>query len=141
MASWRQKVVDWDHEDADWGGEEQLQKSIKDAQSNIRYLELYGRGGCILDLGSNIGEFAIAASDIFDRVVCYEAHPISYEISLSRSSKIENIEIENKAVWKTSGEKLFVSTPENSTGVTAQKIVTGKQIFHMILGVLHSKQL
>ena len=42
MASWRQKVVDWDHEDADWGGEEQLQKSIKDAQSNIRYLELYG---------------------------------------------------------------------------------------------------
>ena len=121
MANWRQKVVDWDHENADWGGEKQLQKSIKDAQSNIHYLKLYGKGGCILDVGSNIGEFAIEASHLFDEVFCYEAHPMSYKISLSRTSKFKNIMIENKAVWKSNGEHLFVSTPENSTGATARE--------------------
>jgi|TARA_R110000824_G_C15041564_1_gene660455 FkbM family methyltransferase len=120
MAKWRQRVVDWDHENADWGGKN-LKRAIEDAQSNIRYLSLYGKGGYILDIGSNIGEFAIEASHLFDKVFCYEAHPVSYKISLSRTSKFKNIMIENKAVWGSNGQKLFVSTPENSTGATARE--------------------
>ena len=93
MANWRRKVVDWDHEDADWGGESQIHKASKDAQSNISNLSLYGKGGCLIDLGSNIGEFAKKASKFFDKVFCYEAHP----------------------------KELFASTPENSMGATVRE--------------------
>jgi FkbM family methyltransferase len=121
MANWRQKIVDWDHENADWGGKEQIEKSIKDAKSNIVSLPIYGKGGCIIDIGSNIGEFAKAASKNFDEIICYEAHPLSYEISLSRTSLVENVKIHNKAVWSSDNYKLFASTPENSTGVTVRE--------------------
>jgi|TARA_R110000796_G_scaffold57776_2_gene133294 FkbM family methyltransferase len=120
MANWRQKVVDWDHNNLDWGGEEQLTKSINDAKSNIVHLPTYGSGGCIIDIGSNIGEFAKAASEFFDEVICYEAHPVSYDISVSRTSDLKNVKVYNKAVWKNSEQKLFASTPENSTGVTVR---------------------
>tara|TARA_R110000764_G_scaffold58271_1_gene126714 strand:- start:2900 stop:3613 length:714 start_codon:yes stop_codon:yes gene_type:complete len=121
MANWRQKVVDWDHEDADWGGESQIHKASKDAQPNISNLSLYGKGGCLIDLGSNIGEFAKEASKFFDKVFCYEAHPISYEVSVKRLKGIENVSVENLAVWKESGKELFASTPENSIGATVRE--------------------
>tara|TARA_R110001599_G_scaffold163054_1_gene352470 strand:- start:2393 stop:3085 length:693 start_codon:yes stop_codon:yes gene_type:complete len=129
MANWRQKVVDWDHKNVDWGGDEQILKSSKDAQSNIKNLSLYGEGGCILDLGSNIGEFAKSASSCFDKVVCYEAHPISYEVSVARLANLKNVFINNKAVWKNSDDVLFASTPENSTGVTVRdkKFYSGRK--------------
>jgi|TARA_R110000824_G_scaffold141893_1_gene308765 FkbM family methyltransferase len=121
MANWRQKVVDWDAENANWGGEKELQRAIFDAKQNIKNLNLYGSGGNILDLGSNVGEFAINASKQFDNVFCYEAHPISYEVSLDRTKGINNIEIFNQPVWNESGKNLFISTPENSTGVTVRE--------------------
>ena len=49
MANWRQKVVDWDAENANWGGEKELNRAIFDAKQNIKNLELYGCGGNILD--------------------------------------------------------------------------------------------
>jgi len=121
MANWRQKVVDWDHEDADWGGKNQIEKASKDAQSNISNLALYGKGGCLLDLGSNIGEFAKEASENFDKVFCYEAHPFSYQVSVQRLKHKQNVSIKNLAVWKETGKELFASTPENSTGVTVRE--------------------
>ena len=121
MANWRQRVVDWDHNNADWGGEEQIKKSTDDSKSNIVSLPIYGKGGCIIDIGSNIGEFAKAASANFDEVICYEAHPLSYELSLSRTALLENVKIHNKAVWSSDDHKLFASTPENSTGATVRE--------------------
>tara|TARA_R100001163_G_C5008086_1_gene154917 strand:- start:194 stop:895 length:702 start_codon:yes stop_codon:yes gene_type:complete len=121
MANWRQKVVDWDAENANWHGEKELQRAIFDARQNVKNLSLYGSGGNILDLGSNVGEFAINASKQFDNVFCYEAHPLSYEISLKRTADIKNIKIFNKPVWESCGKNLFISTPENSTGVTVRE--------------------
>ena len=120
MANWRQKVVDWDAENANWGGDKELKRAIFDARQNIKNLELYGCGGNILDLGSNVGEFAINASKQFDNVFCYEAHPLSYKVSLERTVDIKNIKIFNNPVWDVCGKNLFISTPENSTGVTVR---------------------
>ena len=124
MINWkniRQEAIEWDHENADWGHESKIEKASKDAQENIRYLSLYGKGGCLLDLGSNIGEFAKEASENFDKVFCYEAHPISYQVSVQRLKAKENVLIKNLAVWTETGKELFASTPVNSTGSTVRE--------------------
>ena len=40
MLNWRQKVVDWDAENANWGGEKELRRAIFDARQNIKNLKL-----------------------------------------------------------------------------------------------------
>jgi FkbM family methyltransferase len=103
-----------------WESKEKIEKASEDAKSNIRHLKIYGGGGTILDLGANIGEFSIAASDLFDNVISYEAHPETFEICKKRIGQRENIKLLNQAIWHTSDEEMFVSTPENSTGATAR---------------------
>lgn len=40
-------------------------------------LRRQGQGGIMIDVGANIGNHTLALSDLFDRVICYEPHPVT----------------------------------------------------------------
>lgn len=103
--------------------EEKLKRELADAKSNAKYLPLFGEGGLFLDLGANIGEVSINASSKFDKVIGIEAHPHTFERAKKRviEANANNVFLFNKAVASSTGEKMFVSTPENTTGATARR--------------------
>ena len=92
-------------------------KERRDAQSNIRNLTHYGRGGTLLDLGANVGFFAVEAARYFDKVVCYEANPNTFDRLRDVTWQNPNIYVYNSAVWDVNAE-LLSSNPKNSTGAT-----------------------
>jgi len=103
--------------------EARIKRELRDAKSNTKYLPLFGRGGVFLDLGANIGQVSIDASDQFDKVVAVEAHPHTFRRAQDRiqESGKQNISIMLRAVHSKSGQRMFVSTPGHSTGATARE--------------------
>ena len=62
----------------------------------------------IYQLISQPTHISIAASDLFDNVISYEAHPETFEICKKRIGQRENIKLFNQAAWHTSDEEMFV---------------------------------
>jgi FkbM family methyltransferase len=103
--------------------EEKIKRELADAKSNAKYLPMFGQGGVFLDLGANIGEVSINASLKFDKVIGVEAHPHTFQRAKKRveEANATNVILLNRAVASSTGEKMFVSTPENTTGATARR--------------------
>lgn len=103
--------------------QEKLKRELADARSNAKYLSMFGEGGLFLDLGANIAEVSISASPQFEKVVGVEAHPHTFGRAKKRveEANAKNVTLLNRAVASTTGEKMFVSTPENTTGATARR--------------------
>ena len=67
----------------------------------------------VLDVGMNIGVFAIAASKLCKKVIAYEPDVINFNLAKEnlRLNNISNVEIHNKAVGKDDGElKLYINS-------------------------------
>lgn len=62
-----------------------------------------GRGICI-DIGSNVGAFAIVHADMFQKIVCYEPAQETYDICVRNTSTIKHVEVHRLAVSDTDGE-------------------------------------
>lgn len=71
-------------------------------------------GDVILDIGSNIGGVALNFSELVGlegRVICFEANPHLLDAwrTETKQATYQNLELINKAVWSSSGDKLELS--------------------------------
>ena len=69
----------------------------------------------ILDLGSNIGLFAIHASPWADKVIGFEPTPSHFKLNQEMTSSFNNIEIHQQAVAAETGKTTFYTCKDNST--------------------------
>lgn len=70
----------------------------------------------ILDIGANIGGFAIWASYVWDNanVICYEPIKANFELLVQNVSDFENISYYNKAVGASSQKRIMYHGKNNS---------------------------
>ncbi len=101
--------------------EENYEKELADAKTNIRHLNKFGTGGVFMDAGANIGEVSKNACMQFDEVISIECHQLTFNRMKNNLKNKNNITLINKAVHDKDGIKMFVSSPKNSTGATARE--------------------
>ena len=76
----------------------------------------HGTGGVMLDVGANIGNHTLALADLFDRVICYEPHPVTrllLEANIALG-KIENATVRPLALGE-SEENGFLNDVDTHT--------------------------
>lgn len=64
-------------------------------------------GGVVVDIGSNVGEFALFAAPTCDRVICIEPDPSLRDILADNVSSYSNVEVHNLAAGDADGEVTF----------------------------------
>jgi len=70
----------------------------------------------VIDIGAHIGIFSMYCSPKCKQVFSYEAHPENFSLAQKniKNKNINNIKIENLAVWSKSNEKIFISDSEET---------------------------
>lgn len=69
----------------------------------------------ILDLGANIGLFAIHVAPFAKRIVCFEPTPSHFNLLTQLTEEFGNIELVEAAIAPTTGPITFYTEPSNST--------------------------
>lgn len=69
----------------------------------------------ILDLGANIGLFAIHVAPFAERIVCFEPTPTHFKLLAQLTKEFKNIELVEAAVAPTTGPITFYTNPSNTT--------------------------
>jgi FkbM family methyltransferase len=71
-------------------------------------------GDLVLDLGSNIGEFAFAASALASRVVAVEPDPVAAECLRANAARYPNVQVQEKLLWKGEEDMTFTLAYDNA---------------------------
>jgi FkbM family methyltransferase len=71
-------------------------------------------GDVVLDLGSNIGEFAFAASTTASRVVAVEPDPVAAACLRANAERYPNVELQEKLLWKGVEDLTFTLASDNA---------------------------
>lgn len=72
----------------------------------------------VVDIGAHIGLFSLYCSSRCGKVYSYEAHPENFSLALKniKNKKAENININNLAVWSSSGREINIFSSDSQTG-------------------------
>jgi len=72
----------------------------------------------VVDIGAHVGLFSLYCSPKCDRVYSYEAHPENFSLALKniKNKKAKNIDINNLAVWSSSGREINIFSNDSRTG-------------------------
>jgi FkbM family methyltransferase len=71
-------------------------------------------GDVVLDLGSNIGEFAFGASATASRVVAVEPDPVAAACLRANEARYPNVEVWEKLLWKGEEDLTFTLAYDNA---------------------------
>lgn len=68
----------------------------------------------VLDVGAHVGEYALAASKLAQKVICFEPDPFAREALIRNTSSIENIEVMPIALSNKTGVSTFFIATEHA---------------------------
>ena len=107
-----------------------IHKNIKESsdycKSNYKVTKDYKLG---FDIGGNVGGFAVAHSDKFEKLISVEAIDENYNEFKNNTKDLSNVEVLNKAVSNVSNETLrFYRWENDHSGSISSKKVEGKQM-------------
>lgn len=83
-------------------------------------------GDVVLDLGSNIGEFAFGASATASRVVAVEPDPVAAACLRANMARYPNVELQEKLLWKGEEDLTFTLASDNADS-TLFSVDAGKE--------------
>jgi FkbM family methyltransferase len=86
-------------------------------------------GGVVVDIGSNVGEFALFAAPKCDRVICIEPDPSLGDILAHNVSPFSNVEVHKVAAGDSDGEVTFyLSTGSADSSVIEPESYTSRVV-------------
>jgi FkbM family methyltransferase len=95
-------------------------REIEEGRTTARLLKFIPDSHTILDCGANVGVFAQVASQKFNKVVCVEANPTTYQRLLANVYGLGVICLRNAVAGK-SGEEIIISNPAKTTSASCSR--------------------